>query len=69
MSLRSPSCDGGSVLLMNLHWEQQPPLCSVSWARTCGGGVEGWGQKRVSPAVTDGLGEEMQVLVDFQAIL
>lgn len=38
MSLRSPSCDGGSVLLMNLHWEQQPPLCSVSWARTCGGG-------------------------------
>lgn len=38
MSLRSPSCDGGSVLLMNLHWEQQLPLCSVSWARTCCGG-------------------------------
>lgn len=44
MSLRSPSCDGGSVLLMNLHWEQQLPLCSVSWARTCWGGWKGGGR-------------------------
>ena len=33
------------------------------------GGGGGAGEERVSPAVTDGLGEEMQVLVDFQAIL
>lgn len=43
-------------------------LCSVSWGRAYGGGG-GAGEERVSPAVTDGLGEEMQVLVDFQAIL
>lgn len=43
-------------------------LCSVSWGRAHGGGG-GVGEERVSPAVTDGLGEEMQVLVDFQAIL
>lgn len=44
MSLRSPSCDGGSVLLMNLHWELAAAslLCVLGCIHMLG--VEGWGQ-------------------------